>query len=148
MLRYTLVVITPPDILAFDPLSVSRRALFYALARPFSESFGADTAAVVCGRTGGHWRVDPEELVRDVERYLCGFQRVGESAGFDPVTRSVLHYFELEGRDVGGVREDMSFVCSAVVEVFGSALVVGCCDAMFSVRGGLVASPDQFVDGA
>lgn len=73
VLRYTLVVITPPYILALDLLSVPRCAFFNTLLCPLSESPSADVAVGFGGRDCGYGRVEPEKLVRDVEGYLRGF---------------------------------------------------------------------------
>ena len=132
VLRYALVVITPSDVLGFDPLPVPRRALFDALARPFPEGGGADSAFRIRGRTGRYGRVEAEEPVREVEGRLGGFERVVEIAGRDPIQGVVLHYLEFEGADVGGdvgrEREDVELVADAVADVLTSTLVLGCCD--------------------
>ena len=127
-LGYTLVVITPSDVLGFNPLPVPRRALFDALACPFSERGGADAAFGIRGRTGRYGRVEAEEPVRVVEGVLGGFERVVEIAGRDPVQGAVLHYLEFNGGGVDREREDGALVADAVADVLISTLVVGCCD--------------------
>lgn len=82
MLSYTLVVITPSNILCFDLLPALRRAVFDALAFSAAECGDAETAGGGIGDgPAGHGAVVAEETVRDFEGRLRGAEGVGEVAG-------------------------------------------------------------------